>query len=107
MNLRTQHIDIYNFGLVDFKRFSSIFLLMLLSMSFIIENSTPCEGEVVELLESSEKEKEAKEKKILIADINIPSLNCEFVSEIDIRFNNLMAPNEINLEVQTPPPEHV
>jgi len=82
---------------------------MLVSLSFVIENRILCEGESIELLEGSEKEKEKdkdkKEKKLLFTDFHFALLKGDVLWINSLLYQHLLNPIEINLEVQTPPPE--
>lgn len=78
-------------------------------MSFVLENAVLFEGEITELLDRSEKDKEkdTKEKKLLFAsEITIASI-LEQASKTELDLANLDILNRIFIDVLTPPPELV
>lgn len=88
-------------------KLSAVVLLCLLSVSFILENAVLFEGEVTELLDRSEKDKDSKEKKLLFAsDLTIASI-IEQASRTELNLANLDILNGIFKDVLTPPPELV
>ena len=83
----------------------AVVLLSLLSVSFIVENAILFEGEITELQDRTEKDKETKEKKPLFAsDLCIASI-IEQASKTELNLMNLDILNGIFLDVVTPPPE--
>ncbi len=83
----------------------AVVLLSLLSVSFIVENAILFEGEITELQDRTEKDKETKEKKLLFAsDLCIASI-IEQASKTELNLMNLDILNGIFLDVVTPPPE--
>ena len=85
----------------------AVVLLNLLSVSFILENAVLFEGEITELQDRTEKDKDTKEKKLLFAsDLCIASI-IEQASRNELNLMNLDILNGIFLDVVTPPPESV
>ncbi len=88
-------------------KITALILLCLLSMSFVLENAVLFEGEITELLDRSEKDKDTKEKKLLFAsNITIASI-LEQASRTELDIANLDILNRIFIDVLTPPPELV
>lgn len=85
----------------------AVVLLSLLSVSFILENAILFEGEITELVDRSEKDKDTKEKKLLFAsELCIASI-LDQASKTELNLVNLDILNGIFLDVVTPPPEWV
>ena len=90
-----------------FNKIFAVILLCLLSVSFILENAVIFEGEVTELLDRSEKDKDSKEKKLLFAsDLTIASM-IEQANRTELNLANLDILNGFFVDVLTPPPEFV
>ena len=88
-----------------FGSLTAYILLCLVSISFIVEHNPFVENDIIELVESSEKEKEAKDKKLIICDEDIfsSSENMHFARNLNAHTNN--SPMGISIDIPTPPPE--
>ncbi len=84
---------------------SAYLLLFLLIMTFALENHLFFESDVIELVEFTEKDSDAKEKKLLFrTDISIKASAAASRIKSYLSYKELM-PKNIYLERQTPPPE--
>lgn len=80
-------------------------LLFLVSISFIVEHIPFMESDIMELVESTEKEKETKDDKLLLLSQNIIA-----VSKMENGNNYLCGTTNsplkgISIDIITPPPE--
>jgi len=80
-------------------------LLLVISMSFVIENSYFWDRDSIENVENTEKENTKKEKKLLFDDLNIDLSANDILStrNNDLYFHNV--PEVVHLELSTPPPK--
>ena len=92
-------------SLVSIRQGAALFLLALISLSFVFENQMVVGGEANELNEGSEKEEDIKEKKLIFVSL----LSDHSIEDHDL-FNTSKAEDHASVscllpEVLTPPPK--
>jgi len=92
----------------QFRKYLSVLLLSLLSVSMLMEFPMLMENEITEWTESSESKKDKKKDKknlILLNENENPS--SDLSSSLDLDIYNFSILQNIYPDIQTPPPEHI
>lgn len=107
MSRKINHITPLSSSSISIRQGAALLLLALLSTTFVLENEMLVEGEVSELIEGTEKEKDIKEKKLLFINQLLDSVieDYDLIHKGKVEDHFLLS--GLFPEVSTPPPERI